>query len=225
MTALTGNTSVKSQERMASKPTSPSAETALAVLSPRERILAAACDLFYREGIRAVGVDAIAAAAGTNKMTLYRHFESKDLLVAEYLRQLARKGEAIWDQLTVSHPGDPDAQIEAWLNYIESMLSDCAERGCALANAAIEIPDKDHPARQVIESYKKRQRERFVALCRDAGFTEPDRLADEIHLLFKGARVSLQSVGLGGPASRLVKTLRSLLAEHPRQAKGASADS
>ena len=61
-----------------------------AQVPPRERILAAASDLFYRLGVRAVGVEAIAAAAGTNKMTLYRHFPSKDALVAEYLRCLAR---------------------------------------------------------------------------------------------------------------------------------------
>ena len=64
-------------------------------IPPRERILAAASDLFYRLGIRAVGVEAIAEAAGTNKMTLYRHFDSKDELVAEYLRCLADRGRAV----------------------------------------------------------------------------------------------------------------------------------
>ena len=68
------------------------------LLPPRERILAAARELFYRDGIRAVGVDAIAAAAGTNKMTLYRHFDSKDALVSAYLEQLSAEGEALWDE-------------------------------------------------------------------------------------------------------------------------------
>ena len=63
-------------------------------IPPRERILAVAADLFYRHGIRAVGVEAIAEAAGTNKMTLYRHFASKDELVAAYLRCLAEKASA-----------------------------------------------------------------------------------------------------------------------------------
>ena len=66
---------------------------------PRERILAASGDLFYRLGIRAVGVEAIAEAAGTNKMTLYRHFSSKDELVAEYLRRLAADAGKFWDRL------------------------------------------------------------------------------------------------------------------------------
>src|SRR3977135_3034262 len=66
-------------------------------IPPRERILAAAAEVFSRHGIRAVGVEAIAEGAGTNKMTLYRHFLSKDELVAEYLRQSARTMEARWE--------------------------------------------------------------------------------------------------------------------------------
>ena len=74
-------------------------------IPPRERILAASGDLFYRLGIRAVGVEAIAEAAGTNKMTLYRHFSSKDELVAEYLRRLAADAGKFWDTLAAAHPG------------------------------------------------------------------------------------------------------------------------
>src|SRR6478672_8211712 len=84
-------------------------------IPPRARILAAASDLFYRRGIRAVGVDAIAEAAGTNKMTLYRHFDSKDQLVAEYLRCLATEAGRFWTELEAAHPGDPRAQLRGWL--------------------------------------------------------------------------------------------------------------
>jgi AcrR family transcriptional regulator len=188
-------------------------------LPPRERILAAARDLFYRHGIRAVGVDTIAEAAGTNKMTLYRHFASKDVLVAEYLRRLGEEGEASWDEIAQAHPGDPEGQLQAWLQHVEDLVTHCGDRGCAVANAAIELADKNHPARRVIEEHKTRQRERLVALCREAGFTEPERLADEVFLLLEGARVSIQSVGRGGPASRLIGTLRSLFAEHARQSR------
>src|SRR5215213_1464511 len=87
---------------------------------PRERILAAASDLFYRYGIRAVGVEAIAEAAGTNKMTLYRHFASKDELVAEYLRRLAADAGSFWDELEAAHPGDPHAQLRGWLGAMEA---------------------------------------------------------------------------------------------------------
>ena len=123
-------------------------------IRPRDRILAAAADLFYRHGIRAVGVDAIAEAAGTNKMTLYRHFPSKDELVAEYLRQSAKEADTCWDRLQKLHPGDERAQLGTWLREMADHVADIDERGCALANAAIELPDKNHPARRVIEEFK-----------------------------------------------------------------------
>ena len=91
-------------------------------MPPRERILVASGDLFYRLGIRAVGVEAIAEAAGTNKMTLYRHFSSKDELVAEYLRRLAGDAGKFWDELTAAHPGDPRAQLTGWLQAMEAHL-------------------------------------------------------------------------------------------------------
>ena len=73
----------------------------------RDRIFETACDLFYRHGIRAVGVDAIACEAGTNKMSFYRSFASKDELVAEYLRDQEREGWAWWDALIAPHAGNP----------------------------------------------------------------------------------------------------------------------
>src|SRR5262252_33538 len=112
-------------------------------IPPRARILAAAAELFYRHGIRAVGVEAIAEAAGTNKMTLYRHFDSKDELVAEYLRCLATAAARFWDDLEAAHPGDPRAQLRGWLALMEAHVIDTDQRGCALANAAIELPEKD----------------------------------------------------------------------------------
>src|ERR1700681_2341182 len=97
-------------------------------IPPRARILVAAGELFYRHGIRAVGVDAIAEAAGTNKMTLYRHFASKDELVAEYLRQEASKADCCWDELETAHPGDPLAQIRAWVKAMAAHVADTNER-------------------------------------------------------------------------------------------------
>jgi AcrR family transcriptional regulator len=181
---------------------------------PRERILVAASDLFYRHGIRAVGVEAIAEAAGTNKMTLYRHFDSKDELVAEYLRRLAGDAGHFWDDLAAAHPGDPRGQLRGWLAAMEAHVVDADQRGCALANAAVELPEKDHPARRVIEQFKGAQRERLVALCGAIGIAEPELLADELFLLLEGARASVQSLGPQGPASRLVRMGEALIASH-----------
>ena len=181
---------------------------------PRERILAAASDLFYRHGVRAVGVEAIAEAAGTNKMTLYRHFDSKDELVAEYLRCLAADAGGFWGELEVAHPADPRAQLRGWLAAMEAHVLDADQRGCALANAAIELHEKDHPARRVIEQFNSAQRDRLIALCAATGVAEPELLADELFLLLEGARVSAQSVGQQGPASRLVRMGEALIASH-----------
>ena len=183
-------------------------------IPPRARILAAAGELFYRHGIRAVGVDAIAEAAGTNKMTLYRHFASKDELVAEYLRQSAHVADECWERFAQAHPSDPLAQLRAWLEEMAGHLAEPDERGCALANAAVELPDKDHPARRVIEEFKRAHRMRLVRLSQDADLSEPELLADELHLLLEGARVTAQSVGTEGLAARLSRMGEAMIAAH-----------
>ncbi|HVO04307.1 MAG TPA: TetR/AcrR family transcriptional regulator [Candidatus Cybelea sp.] len=179
--------------------------------SPRDRIVEAASDLFYRHGIRAVGVDAIAEAAGTNKMTLYRHFTSKDELVAECLRRHAQEIDHYWDELAANYAGDPEGEIRAWLAAVSHCVTSEGERGCAMANAAVELPEKDHPGRAVIEAAKTGHRERLVELFRDAKLSEPEALADEIFLLIEGARINIQSVGTDGPASRLVRMIEALI--------------
>ena len=134
-------------------------------ISPRERILSVASDLFYRRGIRAIGVETIAEKAETNKMTLYRHFESKDDLVAEYLKRLAKEAKSSWDRLEARHSGNPSAQLRAWLKDMAAQVARRDERGCPLANAAVELPERDHPARRVIETFKTAQRDRLIQLC------------------------------------------------------------
>ncbi len=183
-------------------------------ISPRERILSAASELFYRHGIRAVGVDAVAEAAETNKMTLYRHFSSKDELVAEYLQRLAEKATASWDRLEANYPGEPSAQLRAWLKDMAAHVASADERGCALANAAVELPEKDHPARRVIEAFKTAQRERLVQLCAAASLAEPEMLADELFLLLEGARVTAQSMGRKGLDDRLVRMGEAMIRAH-----------
>ena len=97
---------------------------------------------------------------------------------------------------------------------MEAHVLDADQRGCALANAAVELPDKEHPARCVIEQVKIAQRERLIALCRATGADEPELLADELFLLLEGARVTAQSLGPRGPASRLTRMGEALIAAH-----------
>jgi AcrR family transcriptional regulator len=203
------------------------AKSPAAIPPPRERILAVARELFYRRGIHAVGVDAIAEAAGTNKMTLYRHFASKDELVAACLREQALEKHAELDAIAAAHPGDPKGHLLALLQYVGEWVAREAGRGCAFANAAVELPDQDHPARQVVREHKAAFRQRLADLCRDAGLNDPEALADEVFLLCEGARVSAQSLGSDEPLTRLPVLLRDLVDEHtsPHQrAQGHSAE-
>src|SRR5262249_22379073 len=159
-------------------------------IPPRARILAVAGELFYRHGIRAVGVDAVAEAAGTNKMTLYRHFASKDALVAEYRRQSASRADACWGRVAAAHPDDALAQLRAWLAEMAGHIADADARGCPLTNAAVELPEKNHPARRVIEEFKTAHRARLVGLCRAARPPGPGPPADERALPPAGGRVT-----------------------------------
>jgi AcrR family transcriptional regulator len=178
---------------------------------PRERILSTARELFYRDGIRAVGVEVIAAEAGTNKMTLYRNFGSKEELIAEYLRGEVKAVEQHWDDLIARHPADPKALILAWLKDMGALMTRPESRGCPMVNAAVELPDPEHPGRKVIEQHKLAIRDRLAAACRKAGLAHPELLADQIHMLVEGAGVCLQSVGPDGPSHRLVRIVESLL--------------
>jgi AcrR family transcriptional regulator len=181
---------------------------------PRARILAAARDLFYRHGIHAVGVDAIAEAGGTNKMTLYRHFKSKDELIAECLRESGKAIDAGWAEIERAHTGDPRGQLLDWLRFITEFKLGQAERGCAFANAAVELPDPNHPARRVVEQRKNTYREKCADLCRKAGLRDPELLSDELFLLAEGARISIQSLGPKGPVARLMEMYEAMVAAH-----------
>jgi AcrR family transcriptional regulator len=171
---------------------------------PRERILSTARELFRRHGIRGIGVDTIAEAAGTNKMTLYRHFGSKDDLVCACLQSVAHESARMWEDLVSAHPNDPRAQLRHWVRKAaECIESD--DRGCDFANAAVELTEHGHPARKLIEDVKQEFRGRLTALCGEAGATQPELLADTLCLMFEGARVSRQSMGAEGPSARFLR--------------------
>jgi AcrR family transcriptional regulator len=203
--------------------TQSAAASQLTTPPPRERILAVARELFYRRGIHAVGVDAIAEAAGTNKMTLYRHFASKDELVAECLRELVREIDAEWEATAAANQGNPRGQLLAWLHRISEWLARESGRGCALANAAVELPDNDHPARRVVREHKSAVRQRLADLSREAGLNDPDGLAEEVFLLCEGARIASQSLGSDEPLMRLPVLLKDAVNEHSPPPRAPSA--
>lgn len=188
--------------------------------SARKRIFSTAAELFYRRGIRAVGVETIAARASTTKMSLYRSFPSKDDLVAEWLRDHDVRFWQTWDAMAQKYPGEARRQLQAAFALIAKHVSDPAARGCPMANAAVEIADNRHPARKVIEAHKSKLRARLAQLCRDAGADEPSLLADELFLLMEGAQISIV-LGVRGPARNVTKGADALIDSHLRAKRSA----
>ena len=181
----------------------------------RDRIMRTASDLFYCRGIHAVGVDAIASEAGTNKMSFYRNFTSKDELVAEYLREVEAEAWGWWDETVAAHAGDPRAQVEALFGLLFEKCCSEESRGCALANAAVEITEPDHPARPIIEKYKADMRRRFGKLAREMHARDADALGDSLMLLWEGSYLSrLTSHSQHGPAENAAKGARTLIAAY-----------
>ena len=187
-------------------------------IPPRQRILEAADDLFRRIGIRGVGVEAIAEAAGTNKMTLYRHFASKDELIAEWVRGIVEKKEAEWDDIAAQHPDDPEAQLADWSQRVARKFAEMEERGSTLGNALAELPEPDHPARKVIDEHRQREHARIRRVCRDAGFPEPELAADQFYMLLEGAKACVTCIGLKRVGEHLMKSVEALIAARKRQA-------
>jgi AcrR family transcriptional regulator len=177
----------------------------------RDRVMKTASDLFYRYGIHAVGVDTIASEAGTNKMSFYRNFASKDGLVAEYLRAVEREGWTWWDETVAAHVGNPRLQAESLFDVLVKNTCDEDSRGCALANAAVEITEPNHPARPVIEKYKAEMRRRFRQLAREMGAREPNALGDSLMLLWEGAYLTRVTMGADGPVQGAAKAARALI--------------
>jgi AcrR family transcriptional regulator len=182
----------------------------------RDRILVAAGDLFHKQGIHGVGVEAIAEAAETNKMTLYRYFDSKDELIAEWVRGMIAHKEEEWKDLTAKHVGDPAGLLQDWSRRTASKLREMEERGSAMGNALAELPDPEHPARRVIQEYKSRSHKRVVRLCKAAGFQNPVLAANLFSMLLEGAHSCVQCTGMRQIGEHLVQ-LVDLMVENSRQ--------
>ncbi|MEJ1968509.1 MAG: TetR/AcrR family transcriptional regulator [Rhizomicrobium sp.] len=179
-----------------------------------ERIRESARDLFYRQGIRAVGIEEIVSRAGVTKPSLYRSFPSKDGLAADYLRHMSEDSLARFDATIAANPADPRGQLRVWLTDLQKKATRNDYRGCGTTNAAIEYPDRRHPARQVASDIKGKFRRRLAALAAAMGARRPDRLGDALVLLFEGVYASGQMFGAGGPARVLLDAADAMIDAH-----------
>ncbi|GGQ27087.1 TetR family transcriptional regulator [Streptomyces virginiae] len=194
-----------------SSPPRPGRDSRVARLPPRERILDAAEELFLREGVRAVGVQAIADRANTTKMALYRHFATKDALIEEWLRIVAVGYATAFDRVEAEHPHDGRAQVLGVARFIAEGLPGIARRGCPFVNSIAGLPDPAHPARRLIENHKADQRRRLTAMCARAGAPAPDDASAEITFLLEGAQISAQNASVDRAGDRLVTAVSAVL--------------
>ena len=177
----------------------------------RERILETARTLFYQRGVRAVGVDLVVEKAGVAKTSLYRHFGTKDDLIAAFLEREDADFWATWDGVAGRHGNDATAELDAHLGWIGDRVGRPNYRGCPQLNVAAEFPDLDHPARKVASAHKRQMRQRLKGLAERLGVARPDELAGQLSLLINGAFVSAQIFEPGEAKSLLRRTAHALI--------------
>ncbi|MFD9004572.1 TetR/AcrR family transcriptional regulator [Streptomyces sp. NPDC059582] len=174
----------------------------------RERILAAATELFTAQGINATGMDQLSTVAGVSKRTLYVHFPSKDELVQAYLQSLE-------DDLLPA-PASPDRPApgprEQLLAIFDGQPPDPSAplRGCPFLNVSVEMPDPGHPAHRLAAEHKREFARRLTAIARQAGIPDPETLGEQLALLFDGAAAratALNSTHTGPCARSIAETL------------------
>ncbi|MGG1946016.1 TetR/AcrR family transcriptional regulator [Trinickia sp. NRRL B-1857] len=179
----------------------------------QQLLLRAASELFYQEGVRAVGVDAVVERAGVNKMSLYRQFASKDDLVAAYLEDANDCFFGHFDKSIGMHPGEPVRQIAQYFEDLAWRASREGYRGCPFVNVAAEFPDPAHPAREIVARNKAQLIERLTELTTAAGADDPAGLADALALLVEGVYAASQTFGPGcGPITAAPRVAAQLVA-------------
>jgi AcrR family transcriptional regulator len=156
-----------------------------------ERVLKVATEVFYREGIRSTSMDTVVARSGVSKPTVYVQFGSKDELVAAVLRRRREQRREALRQFLDDQPGPPAEQLLAIFDWLALSHVKKGFRGCPFTNAAVELPEPDHPARRVISEYKRWLRGMFTDLARQANCADADALGLALLMLVDGANTRM----------------------------------
>jgi AcrR family transcriptional regulator len=156
----------------------------------RARILDGAARLFYRRGIRAVSVDQVAEAASVTKVTVYKHFRSKDNLIASCLHMLDDRFFAWFVDQVESSSDDADERLLAVFAVLDRWFRWRTFRGCAFINTTVELADPAHPAHAAVVAHKDRSRVYFRQLAVAAGLADPDAISEQWMLLSEGATIT-----------------------------------
>ncbi len=186
--------------------------------SARDRVLAVAADLFYRKGIRAVGVEEIVQKAGVAKISLYRSFASKDDLVLAYLENRNAEFWRQWDERFARYEGDPGAELDAILDYLARRTTQPGYRGCPFINYCAEFPEAAHAGHRVVDANKREWRRRLLRLAKALGAPRPTPLADGLMLLVEGTYAISQTLGgAQGPGSAIAWAAKVLVEAETRR--------
>lgn len=156
-----------------------------------ERVLRAASELFYREGIHAVGVDTIAAAAGVTKKTLYDQFGSKEALAVAYLRRRDARWREYLENELAQVPAGGTERILAIFDISGRWAIDNSDKGCCAINARAETDDPESPIAAEAIRQKKWLRDLLEQLCREASVADSAQTADSLMLLYEGGLVTM----------------------------------
>ena len=179
--------------------------------SARDRLVETAIELFYQEGIRAIGIDTVVARSGVSKSSLYRTFASKDALIAAFAEEQNRRYWQWWDETLRQAGGSPRAQIEALLAGVADQIASPRFRGCPFINLATEFPDQAHPGTAIACGNKQEMRRHLTDLAQAIGAREPRRLGDQLALLIDGAYGHATTLGAAGLKRELLETARLII--------------
>lgn len=183
------------------------------IADARERILATASRLFYERGFQGVGVDEIVAKSGVAKMTLYRHFPSKDDLIVWYLAQ-SNDAFCDWFERALQSADEPLDKLVAVFRALAKLAQSPECLGCSFQVSAAEFPDPRHPAHAVAVRHKRDIRARFARLAREARVRDPAGLADQLLMLMDGAWVAARMFKRGNPPAHLLSAATALIDSH-----------
>jgi len=176
-----------------------------------QRVRDAAKELFYRQGIRATGVEEVCRVAGITKMSLYRAYPSKDALIEAVLRDDCTESEC-WYGAALASSVPARERPRAYVRAAAEALRMPGFRGCPMGLAIAEFPDPEHPARKVADAQKQATREQLRQLCAEAGAQAPEALGDGLLLLMEGAFAAAPYLGNAEAAMALENAARALLA-------------
>jgi AcrR family transcriptional regulator len=175
----------------------------------REHVLDVAHELFYWTGIRATGIDRVAADAGIAPTALYRLFPSKDALVAAYIERAEQRYREWFDGVTIADGRSPAERILALFDALTEQVQPERCRGCPFLMTLTEFPDTELPAHQSSVRLKEWVRARLRRLAKEHG--DGVLLGDHLTLLFEGVYATVQALGAEGPAKRARQLVASLL--------------